>query len=95
MRSLFVLLFTCFLFGSVLLAQGTASDDALYDKIRVAIAGDRDAGGAPIEVVVKNGVVTLTGKVDSERIKTKAEKIAKKAKGVKKVDNQLTIGRTH
>jgi osmotically-inducible protein OsmY len=36
-------------------------------------------------------VVTLRGKVESERGKNKAAKLARKVKGVKSVANELTI----
>lgn len=67
-------------------------DDRIEDLVRVRLAGNRDTGGAgAIKVAVKNGVVTLTGNVDSERVKSAAEKQAKKVKGVKSVTNQLSI----
>jgi osmotically-inducible protein OsmY len=37
-------------------------------------------------------VVTLTGQVTDQAAKTAAEAIAKQIDGVKKVNNQLTIG---
>jgi len=36
--------------------------------------------------------VTLKGKVSSEKGKHRAEALAKKVKGVKSVDNELTVG---
>jgi osmotically-inducible protein OsmY len=75
-----------------LLAQGTPTDDRLYDQVRVRLAGNRDVGGAGgIQVEVKNGVVTLKGKVESERQKNAAEKVAKKTKGVTGVKNELRV----
>jgi len=46
-----------------------------------------------LTVEVKNGEVTLRGKVESERAKNKASKLARKVKGVKNVTNELTISR--
>jgi osmotically-inducible protein OsmY len=40
---------------------------------------------------VKDGEVTLKGTVNDKSAREKAEKIAKKVKGVTKVDNQLKI----
>jgi osmotically-inducible protein OsmY len=55
------------------------------------LAGDRDVKGGALEVKVEQGVVTLRGKVRSEKIKEKAARITRKVKGVKKVINELEI----
>lgn len=73
-------------------AQGTPHDDKLYDEVRIKLAHDRDVGKNAIDVVVKNGGdVTLRGKVAKESEKTKAERLARKVKGVKSVTNQLVV----
>jgi len=68
------------------------TDDVIVDQVRVRIADDSEIGGQPIQVDAHNGVVVLTGKVNSEKLRAKAEKIAKKVKGVTGVDNKLTVG---
>lgn len=74
------------------LGQGSPTDDRMYDEVRVKLAGDRDTGGSGrIQVAVKNGEVTLSGVVENDRRKSKAEKLAKKVKGVKKVVNELKV----
>jgi hyperosmotically inducible protein len=67
------------------------SDDALTDRIRIKLASDQVVKGGAIGVDVKQGVVTLSGTVDSETRKSKAEKIAKKISGVKSVVNQIQV----
>src|SRR4051794_33265247 len=67
------------------------SDDALYDHVRIRLANDREIGGNPIDVKVTDGHVELTGKVKTEKQKTKAEKETKKVKGVKSVVNKITV----
>lgn len=67
------------------------NDDYLVDTIRARLAADQVVKGGAIDVDVKDGVVTLKGKVEDEKQKSKAEKIAKKVNGVKSVDNQITI----
>ena len=67
------------------------ADDRIYDEVRRKLADDVDVKGAGLEVAVKNGVVTLNGKVHTERGKEKAEKIAKKIKGVTGVQNKLVV----
>jgi osmotically-inducible protein OsmY len=72
-------------------ADKEVSDDAIYDQVRLKLAGDRDVGGGAITVKVDKGVVELTGVVKTENIRTKAEKLTKKVKGVQKVNNQLKV----
>jgi len=72
-------------------AQGAPSDDHLYDQVRIKLAQDVQVNGGAIEVRVKDAVVTLIGKIRTEKAKTKAEKIAGKVKGVKKVVNELVV----
>ncbi len=67
------------------------SDDALYDAVRRRLADDADVKGGGIQVEVKDGNVTLSGKVSDERARQKAAKLAKKVKGVRSVNNQLTV----
>ena len=71
--------------------QSRSADDLLYDKVRERLAADRDVKGGAIDVDVKDGVVTLRGKVREARQKSKAERVAKKVKGVKQVVNQLEV----
>ena len=72
-------------------AQTPSSDDQIYDRVRQRLAEDRDVKGGGIDVEVKNGVVTLRGKVREEKQKTKAERITRKVKGVTQVVNQLQV----
>jgi len=67
------------------------TDDVIVDQVRVKIADDSEIGGQPIQVDAHNGVVVLTGKVSTEKLKAKAEKVAKKVKGVTGVENKLVI----
>jgi osmotically-inducible protein OsmY len=66
-------------------------DDRIYDEVRRKLANDLDVKGAGIDVAVKNGLVTLSGKVHTERGKEKADKLTKKVKGVTSVQNNLMV----
>ena len=68
------------------------SDDRIIDQIRMRLTTDQDVKGGADDVTVHDGAVTIKGRVDSDRGKTKATKLAKKVKGVKSVDNQLSVG---
>lgn len=81
------------LFIAPLCAQkkGPITDDTITDQVMVKLANDPDIGGIKFEVTVKSGEVTLKGKVRTDKQKAKAEKVAKKVKGVTTVVNQLVI----
>jgi osmotically-inducible protein OsmY len=89
--------FLCLALGLVLLLtpllaqKQQITDDTIRDQVMVKLANDPDVGGMPIDVDVKQGNATLKGKVRSEKQKSKAEKLAKKVKGVTGVTNQLVI----
>jgi osmotically-inducible protein OsmY len=73
-------------------AQKSApSDDHIYDQVRLKLAGDVTVNGGALEVDVKEGVVTLRGKVRTQKAKDKAAKVAGRVKGVKSVVNELVI----
>lgn len=90
MRTVSVLLVLA-LVVPLLVAQGTPSDDRIYDEVRRKLANDADVKGAGFDVAVKNGALILRGRVHTEKAKAKAERIAKKVKGVTTVDNQLKL----
>jgi osmotically-inducible protein OsmY len=68
------------------------TDDTITDQVMIKLASDPIVkGGGGIKVEVKQGVVTLSGGVELDKQKDKAEKIARKVKGVKQVVNNLEI----
>lgn len=67
------------------------SDDLLYDRVNRELITDRELGARQLKVAVKDGKVTITGFVESEKQKKKVEKVAKKVKGVVAVDNRTTV----
>ena len=90
--------FLCIALGLILVLtpllaqkQKQITDDTIRDQVMVKLANDPDVGGMPIDVDVRQGVATLKGKVRSDKQKSKAEKLAKKVKGVTGVTNQLVI----
>ena len=85
------LLLIPFLIAPLLVAQGTPNDDRIYDEVRRRLANDVDVKGGALEVTVKNGAVTLAGKVHTPKARDKAERIVKRVKGVTVVANQLTL----
>ncbi len=96
MKRLFAIV--CVFFGvfgqTTLLAwqKGVNPDDRIFDQVRMKLATDPDVKGGALDVSVKDGVVVLKGRVDSDKAKSKAAHLAKKVKGVKDVDNELAVG---
>lgn len=72
--------------------KGPVTDGEIHDQVLLKLAGDSEVKGGGIDVQVNNGVVTLKGRVETEHIKQKADKLVKKVKGVKSVDDQLSVG---
>ena len=97
MRTLIAVLFL----ATIVLQTGVAfasdkdklpiTDDSITDQVRMRLAGDAEVKGGGIGVDVKDGVVTLSGKVPYDKVRQKAERLAKHVKGVKSVVNQLVV----
>lgn len=92
MRILTVLLAVLLCIAPLLAQKGAKSDGEIHDQVLIRLAGDPDVKGTGINVEVKDAVVTLAGKVETDKIRAKAEKLAKRVKGVKAVVNQLAVG---
>jgi osmotically-inducible protein OsmY len=72
-------------------AASAVSDDAISDNVRQRLASDADVRGAALDVTVKEGTVTIKGRVHTEKGRKKATELTKKVKGVVNVDNQLKL----
>jgi hyperosmotically inducible periplasmic protein len=83
MKKLLFLLLT----GSILSMQACKPKDA---DIKVAVDSAIGAIGG-VSATVSEGVVTLSGTVASEAVKTEAETAAKAVKGVKSVSNEISV----
>jgi osmotically-inducible protein OsmY len=94
MRALSLLL-VLFLIVPLAVVPGKAAqskdDGRIHDEVLAKLANDTDVRGGGFEVIVKDGAVILRGQVHTDKAKEKAEKIAKKVKGVISVDNQLKL----
>jgi osmotically-inducible protein OsmY len=67
------------------------TDDTIGDKVMLKLAQDQVVKGGGLKITVKEGVVTISGKVESDAQKSRAEKLAKKVPGVKSVDNKIVV----
>src|SRR5215831_12589943 len=87
-----VLSLACFGAMTLALACSKTIDDAtITANVKTKIAATSPALAAAVGVQTNAGVVTLTGAVDSDAIRTKVEGDAKSVEGVKSVVNNLTV----
>ncbi len=66
------------------------SDIFLFTQARGALSSDKELSNAVI-IEIKEGNVTLTGKVSSEDQKTKAGRLVQNVTGIKSVKNNLRV----
>jgi len=72
-------------------SQKKVEDGLITDRVRQRLVSDPEIKGYKVEVETKGGVVTLTGTVETERARAKAEKVSRKVSGVKSVVNKLRV----
>ena len=75
------------------IAEVDRPDAWLTTKVQAKYFLDADVKGHQIDVDTRSGVVTLTGSVETAQQKAEAEEIARETEGVKRVVNQLTVGK--
>jgi hypothetical protein len=66
-------------------------DSQVEENVLKALADAPDLTNQPMTTTTVYGVVTLSGSVESEALRTKAETIASRARGVQKVDDEMTL----
>ena len=77
---------------ALVLSCSKGPDDAtITSGVKTKIAAGSPALANAVSVSTAEGVVTLTGAVDSDAIKAKVEQDAKTVEGVKSVVNNLTV----
>jgi len=86
----------------VIISPGTASggsattenpndDSSIQSKVDKQLADDTALSSLGITATVMNGKVTLLGTVKTEALKSQVEKTVMRIKGVKSVDNQISV----
>lgn len=66
-------------------------DAAITAKVKTALIGEPGLKALQINVDTANGVVTLTGAVDTSQNLDRATQVAQSVDGVKSVDNRLNV----
>lgn len=64
-------------------------DSTLTQKVKAALASDPSTSRSRIDVAAKDGVVMLSGEVDSAATKQHAEQVVAQIQGVRGVENEL------
>lgn len=77
--------------AGALLGQKKLDDGYIYDQVRMRLANDADVKGGTLDVDVKSGVVTVRGRVNTEKARAKVDKLVKKVKGVTQVVNEVKV----
>ncbi len=72
-------------------AGNAIEDSAITAEVKTRLLTDSEVKGLHIEVDTRDGVVTLSGKVQKAANVDRATSIAKDAHGVKSVENRLTV----
>ena len=68
------------------------SDDTITKDIQSKVATDPATKDSQVNVVAKDGKVTLSGAVSDPTAQQKVEQIAREEPGVAGVENQTTVG---
>jgi len=69
----------------------TMDDGGITARVKTALLEDKDVSGLAVNVNTYRGVVQLTGFVDDETQRSKAESIARDVSGVQSVKNDLQV----
>jgi osmotically-inducible protein OsmY len=82
-----VLILTCALLSGAMFYSCKPSDEKLQKQVETVLSAVQSS----VSGTVKDGVVTLTGIVDSEEAKTAAEVAVKAIKDIKSVTNNIEV----
>ena len=77
--------------GSTMPAQSVNMDSTIQTAVDKKLSDDPDISTLGITATVLDGKVTLLGTVKTEALKSHVERIVKQVKGVKLVDNQISV----
>jgi hyperosmotically inducible periplasmic protein len=75
--------------GLVLVTSCATTDTGITASIKTQLVTDPDVKASQIDVTTKDGIVTLTGNVDSEKAKKKAIELAQATKGAASVVDMI------
>lgn len=68
-----------------------SADTSTANRVKTTLGTSKRLAGFPMDATVNNGVVTLTGQLPSENLKSLAGEIARDTTGVTEVNNQISV----
>src|SRR5215216_2491675 len=77
--------------GATMATESVNMDSTIQDAVDKMITDDPELSTLGITATVLNGKVMLVGTVKTEELKTRIERMVKQVKGVKQVDNQISV----
>ncbi|HSE17987.1 MAG TPA: BON domain-containing protein [Pyrinomonadaceae bacterium] len=77
--------------GSTMPAESVNMDSTIQTAVDKRLSDDQEISTLGITATVINGKVTLLGTVKTEALKSQVERLVKQVKGVKSVDNQISV----
>src|ERR1044072_4029059 len=77
--------------GTTMPAESANMDSTIQAAVDKKLADDQEISGLGITATVLDGKVMLVGTVKTEELKTRIERMVKQIKGVKAVDNQISV----
>src|SRR5512134_1362861 len=76
---------------SLLASCAQTTDAGITGTVKAKLAADSRVSASEINVDTANGVVTLTGNVDSQEAKDRAVQLAKETSGVQNVQDMISV----
>ena len=73
-------------------AGPVAADAAITARVKAKLAADPEVAAVHIDVDTLDGVVTLSGRVESSAVRDEADKLARGTEGVRELVNNLIVG---
>src|SRR5258708_4772234 len=83
--------FILLLSAGVCLCASRDDDAILAEKVKAVLLFHHNVSAVKTKISVKNGIVTLQGEADNQAQKELAETYVDDIKGVKDVDNKMTV----
>jgi len=80
--------------GLCLVTSCALTDTGITTNVKAKLLADDVVKSSQLDVATKNGVVTLTGNVDSDAAKTRAIELARTTTGVKNVVDMISARET-
>jgi hypothetical protein len=75
-----------------LAAQKTSPGDLIYDQVRMKLATDADVKGGALDITVKDGMVIIKGRVDTEEARPGPRSLRKELRASRMSKTNWSLG---